>query len=300
MPRPLRRRFSARNTAWAVSVLMAALCGAILLFVQPPGAALRHTASTVAPSPAPRPEPGSLLHRVLEAHGGVERWRGIERLRVKLRFGGMAFKVRWIEPDPLDLWMELDLHTPGSVLSDYPEPGQRGVFTPDRVWIEGADGALLRSRDRPREVLLGSRRRQLWWDDLDLLYFAGYASWNYFQGPFLFLRDGVEVREIEPWQENGETWRRLAVRFHHSLPTHGPEQVFYYGEDFRQRRHDYTPDVFAAWADAAHYSSDYREFGGLWLPTRRRVLPRAKDNRSAAGPTLVWIDVRNVQLLPAR
>lgn len=295
-----RRLFRPRNIALAALLLLAGLGAAFLLLVVPPDAALLRAASTGAPAPAALPEPGSLLDRVLIAHGGVERWRGVGRMRLKLRFGGAAFKLRFVEPEPRERWVELDLGTPRSVIEDYPGPGQRGNFTAERVWIEGAGGAVLRSLDRPRDVLLHSRRRQLWWDDLDLIYFAGYASWNYLQGPFLFLRDGVEVREMEPWRESGETWRRLAVRFHDSLPTHSREQVFYYDDDLRQRRQDYTADVFASWADAAHYSSEYREFDGLWLPTRRRVLPRGSDNRPAAGPTLVWIEISDVQLLPSR
>lgn len=267
--------------------------------MEPPGAALPPS-DTRAPVAALPPAPGSLLSGVLAAHGGIERWRTLDALRVKLRFGGAAFQLRFIEPEPVARWLELDLRSPRSVFADYPEPGQRGVFTPERVWIEGADGNPLRALDQPRDVLLASRRRQLWWDDLDLLYFAGYAAWNYFQGPFLLVRDGVEAREVEPWQENGETWRRLTVRFHASLPTHSREQVFYFGDDFHQRRHDYAPDVFAAWADAAHYTSDYREFGGLWLPTRRKVVPRGEDNRPASGPTLVWIEVLEVEGVAGR
>lgn len=203
--------------------------------------------------------------------------------------------MRFAEPGPLPRWLELDLKVPRVVFEDYPRPGQRGVFTRDRVWIEDADGEVLHALDHPRERLLGSRRRQLWWDDLDLLYFAGYASWNYLQGPFLLLRDGVEVREIEPWTEGGETWRRLRVCFHDAVPTHSREQVFYFDREFRQRRHDYRPDVYAAWAQAAHYTHDYRSFDGLRLPARRVVLPRGRDNRPAAGPVLVWIELLAVE-----
>ena len=29
--------------------------------------------------------------------------------------------------------------------------------------------------------------------------------------PFLFAMDGVATEELQPWRENGETWRRLKV-----------------------------------------------------------------------------------------
>jgi hypothetical protein len=283
----------------AAALLASALAGAFAVFVEPPGAALAPPDAATPSAPA-SPAPGSLLADVLAAHGGALRWRALDALRVRLRFGGFAFQMRFAEPEPIARWLEVDLRMPRSVFSDYPEAGQRGVFTPERVWIEAADGRVLRALDAPRAALLASRRRQLWWDDLDLLYFAGYAAWNYFQGPSLLLRAGVEAREIEPWTEDGETWRRLAVRFHDSVPTHSREQVFYYGPDLHQRRHDYAPDAFAAWAAAAHYTREYRDFGGLLLPTRRQVVPRNADGSTEARPTLVWIDVLEVKGVPAR
>ncbi len=274
--------------------MLALLALAFVLFVRPPGDGLPATGARGVAAPATMPEPGGLLDQVLVAHGGSDRWRTVDSLRARVRFGGAAFKLRLAEPQPADRWIEISVREPRSILHDYPETGQRGVFTPAKVWIEAADGTVLRSLENPRAVLLRSRRRQLWWDDLDLLYFAGYAIWNYLQGPFLLLRNGVETRELEPWNENGETWRRLAVRFHHSIPTHSAEQVFYYGPDLLQRRHDYLPDVYAPWARAAHYTSEYRDFAGLRLPTRRRVVPRGADEGAASGPVLVWIEMDEI------
>jgi hypothetical protein len=59
----------------------------------------------------------------------------------------------------------------------------------------------------------------------------GTANWNYLVEPFLFTYPGVTATEIEPWHEDGETWRRLAVTFPAELPNHNPRQTFYYGDD---------------------------------------------------------------------
>lgn len=270
---------------------MALLALAFIVFVRPPGEALPAPVAESTPAAAAAPEPGGLLDQVLAAHGGVDRWHAVETLRARVRFGGLAFRLRLVEQESVERWIEIDVRKPHTILHDYPEPGQRGIFTPSRVWIEAPDGTVLRSLDNPRAVLLQSRRRQLWWDDLDLLYFGGYAIWNYLQGPFLLLRAGVEVREIAPWSEGGETWRRLAVRFHDSIPTHSAQQVFYYGPDLLQRRHDYVPDVYAPWARAAHYTSAFQENAGLRFPMRRRVVPRAADGSAKKGPLLVWVDI---------
>lgn len=179
-------------------------------------------------------------------------------------------------------------------MEDFAGPGLRGFFRAERVWIENVHGECLADRSMPRAAF-GSFRRQIWWDNLDLLYFAGYAAWNYLTFPFV-LASAEEVQELEVWSEQGEIWQRLRVRFPKQLPTHSREQVFYFDEHFRLRRFDYDPFVYASWARAAHYCSHYKEFGGLLAPTRRRVLPRRPVGRSRPWPTLVWIKISNVSL----
>ena len=56
--------------------------------------------------------------------------------------------------------------------------------------------------------------------------------WNYLTEPFGFTYPGVQAREIEAWNEDGATWRRLAVTFPPSNANHNPGQVFYYDERF--------------------------------------------------------------------
>ena len=48
---------------------------------------------------------------------------------------------------------------------------------------------------------------------------------------------------FDPWQEAGETWRRLAVTFPPSNANHNPDQIFYYDEKYMQRRMVYSPSV---------------------------------------------------------
>ena len=89
------------------------------------------------------------------------------------------------------------------------DPDNRWIFTTDRVWIERRDGTILEARDNPRAAFDGHKRTTPW-DRLHLLYFIGYAMWNYITVPFLFSWDGFVVRELEPHIEAGEScgpWR---------------------------------------------------------------------------------------------
>jgi hypothetical protein len=81
------------------------------------------------------------------------------------------------------------------------------------------------------------------WDPIQVAYFTSAAVWNYLTEPFGFTYSGVDAREIEPWDEHGQRWRRLAVTFPRTNANHIPEQVFYFDESFMQRRMDYSPHV---------------------------------------------------------
>ena len=158
---------------------------------------------------------------------------------------------------------------------DVPREGQRGIFEPDRVRIDGGD-----ERRDPRAGFK-RLRRQVHWDDLDLLYFAGYAWWNYLAFPFFLERPGFAVEE--------RPGRKLAVRFPDGFPTHSAEQVFHLDEDAHLVRHDYTAHVFGPWAKASHYTSEHKWFDGLLVPTRRRV-----HMRGTRFPTIISLDVLGV------
>ena len=150
------------------------------------------------------------------------------------------------------------------MLAPHPEPGKRGVFENGDVRIETDDGRVIEERKNARAAFGG--RRNIWWDDLDLLYFGGYALWGYVVAPFIFTRPGFEVEEIEPWRERGEEWPGLRVRWPETLPAHSREQLYYFGPDGLIRRNDYTAEVFGRWAKATHYCWDYRDFAGIQDP----------------------------------
>jgi hypothetical protein len=237
-----------------------------------------------------------LVDTAIEAHGGIARFQSLGQVSVRLRCGGFAFLMRFQRGALSAIEARVTTGEPQVVLFSYPEQGKRGVFEPDAVRIETDDGQLIERRENPRAAFRGLRHN-IWWDDLDLLYFASYALWNYVSAPFMFTRPGFELTEIEPWEEEGEgeRWRRLRVRFPADIPTHSREQDFYFDEQGLLRRLDYTAEVFGGWAKAAHYCWDHKPFEGLVVPTRRRVFPRKRNNRPRGRPTLVWLEIDKVE-----
>lgn len=242
----------------------------------------------------------TLLDEVLEAHGGRERWAATRAIRGRVRSGGLLIRTRVPGTAFRDARIEVTVGDPVATAGPFPREDRRGVFDHGAVRIETLDGEVLEARERPRELFFGRSglRRNLRWDALDAAYFAGYAWWNYLNAPYLLTRSGVRVTEIEPWREAGgaETWRRLEAHFPLDLDTHCERQLFYYDGDLRLRRHDYTAEVVGGWARAAHMCADHVEVGGLRLPTRRSVRPVGPGNRPLPFPTLVSLQLSEIEV----
>jgi hypothetical protein len=235
-----------------------------------------------------------LLELAIAAHGGMDRWRQLRTLRVGFSAGGLLFAAKGKRRALHDVEGLVDLSRPQTRIFPYPAPGRRGVFEPERVRIQSDHGGLLNERRHPRAAF-GRLRQRLWWDHLDVLYFIGYALWNYMSVPFLLAQPGFVLEEIEPWTEGEERWRRLQVTFPAEVPTHSPRQVFYFDADGLLRREDYTADIVSSRGRSAHYCFDHKAFSGLVVPTQRRVVPRRADGRALAGPTLAWLRVNAVE-----
>ena len=234
-----------------------------------------------------------LLDRAVEAHGGLARFEATEQVAADVRISGWALPMRFKRGALADYTATAWTHEPRAVLDPYTAPGRRGVFDRDDVRVEAADGAVLEERRNARDYFRG--RRAVWWDDLDLLYFAGYAFWGYVVAPFIFTRPGYEIAEVEPWRENGEEWPGLRVRYPDDVPAHSREQHYYFGPDGLIRRNDYTAEVFGRWARATHYCWDYRDYGGFKIPTRRRAMVRRPGGKPIRAITVVGIAIDDVR-----
>ncbi len=106
----------------------------------------------------------------------------------------------------------------------------------------------------------------------------------------------MRTRELEPWQEDGEAWRRLHVSFPPTIASHSAAQTYYFDSvTGLQRRIDYDMEVNGG-AEVAHYTSEHRNFGRLPVPTRRRVLLRDEKNIADHGFAAILLDVDDVRI----
>ncbi len=235
-----------------------------------------------------------LLKLVIDAHGGLSNWERFNTISAHLKNGGVTWPMKGHPSVINDIDVTVDLKKQWASHYPFSQEDWHTVFQGNRVAIENSKGEVIEELSAPRESFKG-HTLETPWSRLQLVYFIGYAMWTYFNAPFNLASLGYEVTELEPWEENGETWRRLQVRFPDGIATHGAVQTFYAGADGLIRRHDYDVDVLGG-AGAAHYLSDYVEVSGIKVATKRRVYARLENNTPLTPePLLVSIDLSNIK-----
>lgn len=235
----------------------------------------------------------TLIEQILEAHGGLARWKSHDRLSAHLSQGGILWPLKGHGGMLDEVDVEIDLKRQWTSHAPFGAPDRRTAVTPRRAAIETAEGIVLDALDDPRASFAGFGLETPW-SELQLAYFVGYAMWNYLTLPFAFAEPGFGVEELPAWEENGEQWRRVQVTYPDTIATHSRVQTFYVGADFRLRRHDYDVDINGG-TPAVHYFSDYATVEGVNLPTRHLIYVRNPDGTHAAEPLVVSIVVSDVR-----
>jgi hypothetical protein len=229
----------------------------------------------------------TLAKKMINGHGGLARWEQAESVEFRLRGGGLLLAAKRQRGKMNDVAVSVPTTGQKTLMTPYPAPGKRGIFDSGRVRIETDDGRVVVEREDPR-ALFRRMSRQLRWDDLDLLYFSGYALWNYISVPFVLLRDGYRL------EQGNESM--FEVTFPDSVHTHCKTQRFVLDEKGLLQRHLYTAEPVGRWARSVHVASGHREFDGLVFPTKRRVYPRGLFGVRVPFPVLVSIDASEFKL----
>jgi hypothetical protein len=225
----------------------------------------------------------SLLSQVIDAHGGLDRWSGVDRLAARLTIGGPFWEEKGQPGAGGRKTVEADTRQERIGLTPFAAADWDLELSmdPEHVMVTDAEEAVVEERTDPRSSFAGFDATSRW-DTLQTGYYLGYSLWNYLTEPFLLSYPGVEAHEIDSWEESGETWRRLQVRFPGTVATHHPQQVFYFDAAGMQRRMDYAPEVNGNTL-IAHYTDDPKTFDGIVAPTRRSVRRRLPDGAADVG-----------------
>jgi hypothetical protein len=228
------------------------------------------------------------LQKAVDAYGGKEMWTKAKSLEAEFSASGLAFILKQ-RPQFRRAKITMDISRPFSRITPIGRNVDiTGVLDGSDVHLENASGEVIRERKNARQYFPGGRRI-LYWDDLDMAYFANYAMWNYLTLPALLLREDIIWKEIEAGL--------LKAIFPKEIPTHNQNQRFRFdqGKGFLLQ-HEYTAEVIGGFAKVAHVVLDHSESKGLIFPSHRRVTPRSAKGKPYRGPTLIEITIHDYHL----
>jgi hypothetical protein len=234
-----------------------------------------------------------LLQLAVHSHGGLKRWNEISTIEVAASITGAIWFVKGQGDYLKDVVMTVDTRKE-RLVTDFPGQDKRLIFEPKRIVMEKVDGTPIETRENPEKSFEG-QVRETPWDDIQVAYFQGEALWTYLNTPFLYTQMGFVTEEIASIKVDGETWRRLKVTFPDHIKSHTREQISCFGPDGLLRRHDYTVDILGG-ATGLNYASEYRDVGGIIVPTRRRIYAYEGDYQLVPEPLLVKIDMGEVTI----
>jgi hypothetical protein len=236
----------------------------------------------------------SIAKFLIDAHGGLDRWKQFEKMSAHLVQGGVLWPLKGQAGKLDDTNVTVGLRTEWGSHSPFGAPDRKSKFEPDRVAIEAADGRVLDELREPRKSFAG-HSLQTPWTDLQLAYFVGTAMWTYLNMPFVLAWPGVACEELSSWSENGESWGRLEITFPDTIATHCSRQTLYFDKAGLLKRHDYDVEI-AGNTPGAHYMDSYIEVSGIKIPTVHRIFARQPDASVNRDPLVVSIDISNIQL----
>ena len=230
-----------------------------------------------------------LLQLAVQAHGGLDRWQDLTSATGTFSVTGAIWHAKG-RPDIFkELTLEADLHQQHVVLRPSSWAGLCSVYRDDVLSLVDSEGRVIERRPNPASMYAEQAPDEPW-SDLQAAYFATEALWTYLTLPFLYTHPGFVATEVEPREENGETWRRLQVDFPDTVASHTGRQTSAFGPDGLLRRHEYSVDILGG-ATGALYATDLQTFDGIVVPTRRRIFAYDESLDRVPQPLLVGVDV---------
>jgi hypothetical protein len=217
-----------------------------------------------------------VVDRVLDAHR-TDLLEQAPSVRVRFSSGGLAFRSKGQPAALLDAEAVLVPSRQEIIVCGHqPEPWSVAIPDSDEL--------------KRRLDALHTGSRLFRWTPEDVGVFAGAALWTYVMLPLL-LRDAAHARVRRCDRNGGE----VVLHLDETIAGHGPRHVVHFDVAGRILRHDYTATAFGRWALAAQSIEGYRPGDALPFGMVRRVTPRVGRWR-LPGPTLVWIQVREIAL----
>src|ERR1700687_3026094 len=111
-----------------------------------------------------------LLELAMNAHGGLDRWREIKTLDLRMSLTGSLFRIKGYPEGVPNVLIHVATQRIAVATSTWTGVGTVGHFIPDRVWITDGERRVVEDRSNPRASFAGHLRTTPW-DQLQGLYF---------------------------------------------------------------------------------------------------------------------------------
>jgi hypothetical protein len=99
-----------------------------------------------------------LLELAMKAHGGLDRWREIKTLDLRMTLTGGLFRIKGYPEGVPNVLMHIDTQRIAVDTSPWTGVGTVGHFIPDRVWITDGERRVVEDRSNPRASFAGHVR----------------------------------------------------------------------------------------------------------------------------------------------
>lgn len=231
----------------------------------------------------------NLLDFITTAHGGLEKWNKWSQIEVTLIIRGNLLAYKGISPFKRKMKVTINSKSVKAILDPFPKDGFIGIYEGDFVFIQNKEtGEVISELQNARN----SCKSKLLWNHLNLLYFLGYAFWNYVNTPYLFYWEDFKVNELKETKIGNSYSHTLEVIFPDSVPSHCQKQIFYFSEKGLLQRLDYTAEIFGNFLVGAHICENHKQFNGFFFPTHRIVYPRLHKTPLPFLPSAMegWIE----------
>lgn len=225
----------------------------------------------------------------IDAYGGTQLWNQQKYISAEVSVNGLAFTLKR-RPFFKNAKIIMEIGRPFSKISPIGNNSNiTGVLDGNDVRLEDAYGQILSERKNARSFFTFGRRL-LYWDDMDMSYFANYAFWNYFTLPNLLLSSEIN------WIEKEEGF--LVGVFPASFPTHNSVQEFHFDTNSGLLvQHNYTVDIISSLETAANVVNEHNKTGDYVYPSSRLVTPRTSKGTAMKHPILIDITVHKYMFI---
>lgn len=232
---------------------------------------------------------GQLRERIIQAHGGRERWQSVERVMASLAIGGTAFMAHFHLHALRDVEVSITPQRGLVSLAPFPRAGQVGFFDGDHIWLETEDRDVLSSRPVPGASLRALRFWSLW-DELDRLYVVALTAWHALTFPWLLTQESVADEPAGSMTLPGAgRSERLEVFFPSQLPVPSHAQTLYADATGLVRRMDFVPRAYGSWLRVGQLLSGFEAVNGLVIPTEQTLHHCLINNQLMRASRFIWL-----------